>query len=523
MSDSTNAAGTTRLSSIVSDDLLQGVVAFFHERTGVRLWFQDLSGYTVAPPTEVPRYCSLMINHLRCGLANPAVTMAPLPEIPNFRSCLGSIGHLVVPIRHRSARGDVKELGRMVSEPMAVGRAPYDELLAESHRLNSHPDNLATAAGTLPVVDRDELLQLAGLVTMVLQRVADDRSSRARNLAVAEAFEEVGMQGNQAVIRELLTSLVREFSDADAVVLSTHPGDLESLGHQAAFDDTLPEDERRLLLTFTGEVVKWISQTGYPISFPDLGGSAWRRHVLGGLDLEGALVAVPVKLPGHWRGWWTAYYREPRAQLEDQVHRLSVLAAHSAQTLTFVAQLEASQEAAMTDALTGLGNRRFLHEQLERELSRSHRSRYPVSMVIIDIDDFKLVNDAHGHRVGDDALRLVADALRVPLRRSSTVCRYGGDEFCVIIPECSPDEALGVARRLCEEIEQRPLVVAGLAPVGMRVSAGVATQHPDEPLAVDLFDLADRALMEAKRHGKNRVEVSQVEAPRLVTEQGRLV
>ena len=523
MSDSTNPADTTRLSSIVSDDLLQGVVAFFHERTGVKLWFQDVSGYTVAPPTQVPSYCSLLINQHRCGLANPAVPMPASAEIPNFRSCIGTIGHLVVPIQHRGPRGEVRELGRMVSEPLAVGGTPYDELLEESQRLNSHPDNLAMAARALPVIDRDELVQLSGLVTLVLQRVADERSDRARSLAAVEAFEEVGTHANQEVIRELLAGLVREFSDADGVILSTHPGDVESLAHQGSFDEALPEAERRLIMAFTTEVVRWISQTGYPISFPDLGGSAWRRHVLGGGDLEGALVAVPVKLPGHWRGWWTAYYRQPQAQLEDEVHRLSVLAAHSAQTLSFVAELEASQEAAMTDALTGLGNRRFLHEQLEREVSRSHRSRYPVSMVMLDIDDFKQINDNHGHRVGDMALQLVGDALRVPLRRSSTVCRYGGDEFCVIIPECSPEEALGVAGRLREEIEQRQLEVPGLESRTLRVSVGVATQHPDEPAAVDLFEMADRALMQAKRHGKSRVEVSQGEATRLATERGRVV
>jgi diguanylate cyclase (GGDEF)-like protein len=523
LSETTSPAGHTRLSSIVSDDLLQGVVDLFHVHTGIKLWFQDVSGYTVAPPTQVPTYCSLLINHGRCGLADPQVSMPASQKIPHFRSCIGAIGHIVVPIHHRNARGEVRELGRMISEPLTVGASPYAEVLAEARRLNSHPDNLTNAARALPQVEREELVELSRLVTMVLQRVADDRSNRARSLAVAEAFEEVGMVGNQEVMGELLAGLVREFSDADAVILSTHPGDLAGLGHQASFDASLPGPERQLLLDFTTEVVRWISQTGYPISFPDLGGSAWRKHVLGGGDLEGALVAVPVKLPGSWRGWWTAYYRRPRVQMEDEVHRISVLAAHSAQTLTFVAQLEASQEAAMTDALTRLGNRRFLRDQLDRELARSHRGRYAVSMVILDIDDFKKINDSHGHKVGDHALQLVADALREPLRRSSTVCRYGGDEFCVIIPECSPEEALGVAARLREEIQGRTLHVPGPGAVQIQVSAGVATQHPDQPAAVDLFELADRALMQAKREGKNRVGVSPAALQELFTGQGRVV
>lgn len=523
MSETTNPAGTTRLSSIVSDELLQGVVKFFHGRTGVKLWFQEVGAYTVAPPTQVPTYCSLLINHGRCGLVDPQVAMPGLDEIPQFRSCIGTIGHLVVPIRLRTAQGEVREVGRMISEPMTVGASPYTEVLEEARRLTSYPDNLATAARDLPHVDRAEMVELSTLLTMVIQRIADERGDRARSLAVAEAFEEVGMQGNQEVIRELLASLVRESTEADAVVLSTHPGDLAGLSHQSSFDASLPGPERQLLLAFTTEVVRWISQTGYPMTFPDLGSSSWRKHVLGGFDLEGALVAVPVKVPGNWRGWWTAYFRRPRVQIEDDVHRLSVLAAYSAQTLTFVAQLEASQEAALTDALTRLGNRRFLLDQLERELSRSNRGRYPVSMVILDVDDFKKINDTHGHRVGDHALVLVADALREPLRRSSTVCRYGGDEFCVIIPECSLDEAIGVAARLREEIRGRALHVPGLGAVEIQVSVGVATQHPDQPVSLDLFELADRALMQAKREGKNRVSVSSSALQGLLAGQGQEV
>jgi diguanylate cyclase (GGDEF)-like protein len=516
-------AGTTRLSSIVTDDLLQGVVAFFQERTGVRVWFQDASGYTIAPETQVPAYCSILINHGRCGLNNPEVDMPPSPDLAHFRTCVGGIGHLVIPIRHRTARGGTRELGRLITEPMAIRETTYDELLAESRRLHSHPDTLSSAAGRIPLVSRDEVVELTRIVTLVLQRVADDRSDRARHLAVAEAFEEVGMLGNQEVIRELLAALVRDFSDADAVILTTQGADEDAFQHQQSFDDGLTGAERELLLAFTNEVVRWISQTGYPISFPDLGGSSWRRHVLAGTALEGALVSVPVKLPGNWRGWWTAYYRKPMASMEDQLHRLSVLAAHSTQTLTFVAQLEASQEAALTDALTRLGNRRFLHEQLEREIARSHRSRYPVSMVILDIDDFKSINDTYGHREGDEALKVVADALRVPLRRSSTVCRYGGDEFCVIIPECSPEEALGVARRLREEVAQRPLTIAGMGQVTLRISAGVATQDPAAPATADLFELADQALIQAKRAGKDRVQVSQGSVPQLMTDEGRVV
>ena len=498
--------GTPRLSSIVQDELLQGILRHFKQRLGVEVWFQDPDGYTIAPETHVPEFCSILLNHGRCGLADPDVEMPADGAVPGFRTCVGGIGHLVLPITLRARDGSPLEVGRLVSEPMALRPTTFKELLPESQRMNGHPDSLSAAAAKVDLVDRGELIELAQLVTLVLQRVADERSNRARSLAVAEAFEEVGLQGSQEVIRELLAALVRDFSGADAMILTTRPGDAGALHHQPTFDDALPIPRREVILAFAGEVVSWMSRTGYPISFPDLSASPWRRHVLGGADLPGALVAMPVKLPGSWRGWWTAYYREPSGRVEEHLHNLSVLAAHSTQTLTFVAQLEESREAAMTDPLTGLGNRRFLHEQLEREMARSLRSRYPVSMVILDIDDFKLVNDTFGHRAGDLVLRSVADALRFPLRRSSTVCRYGGDEFCVIIPECTPEEALGVAARLKLEVERSLQAVPGVGRVRLRASAGVATHEPDEPAATDLFEVADQALLRAKRQGKDRVE-----------------
>ena len=500
--------GAPRLSSIADDELLRGILRYFHERTGVAVTFQEAHGYTAPAEGGPAEYCSILAARNRCGLLRPEVEMPIDPGLRHFHSCLGGIGHIVIPVLFHARGGPVRELGRLVSEPIAIRPTQIADLLPEARSLQTHPDTLTAAAQRIREVDRAELEEFCRLVDLVLERVATERADRARSLAVAAAFEEVGMHGSREVIRDLLAALVRDFSDADAVILSTRATDDGPLQHQAAFSEALSREERRLLMNFAAEVVKWISQTGNPISFPDLGGSAWRHHVLDGHELEGSLVAVPVKMPGDWRGWWTAYYRRPTAQMEDQLHRLSVLAAHSTQTLTFVSQLETSEAAAMTDSLTRLGNRRFLYEQLERELARSSRGRYPVSMVILDIDDFKRINDEHGHRVGDEALKLVAEALRQPLRRSNTICRYGGDEFCVVIPECTTEEALGVATRLREEVAKVGLDVGGGAMVHLRMSAGVATHDPAQPATADLFEMADEALLSAKRAGKDRVLVS---------------
>ena len=506
MNDRGTETRLPKLSYLVRDDLLQVVLGFFTQRTGVRVWFQDATGYTIAPEHEVPVYCSMLINHNRCGLANSAVPMpASDPEIPQFRQCIGGIGHLIIPIIATAQNGAMTELGRLITEPLAIRETEFSETFSEAQKAHIHPDTLSAEALKFPQVDRAELQQLVQIVQMVVGRVASDKIGRARNLALAEAFEEIGLGGNREVMDELLANLVKEFTDADTTVLTTTSPPSDQLHHQPAFSASMDEEQRKLVLDFTAEVTRWISQTGYPISFPDLGGSAWCRHVLGGKVLEGSLVAVPIKLPGDWSGWWTAYFRQPMTEMEDQLHRLSVLAAHTAQTLGFLTRLEASQEQAMTDPLTGLYNRRFLIEQLERELARSTRGKYPVSLIIFDIDDFKQVNDTYGHMAGDQALQHVAKQLSIPLRRSSTIYRFGGDEFCIVVPEASHEEAALVAQRLKAEIESRPLHLDGAGEVQLNVSGGVATQSPESDPDLDLFEAADQELIKAKRQGKSRI------------------
>ncbi len=489
---------------LVRDELLQGILTYFSNRTGVRALFQDAAGYTTAPATELPSFCSMLINFGRCGLINPEVEMPSDPDLPHMKMCLGGIGHLIIPITTTGPTGSVTELGRIITEPLAIRETDFTETFSEAERMHLHPDNLSAASREIKVIDRAELTQLAGLMAIAAKRVAHDRTASARTLALAEAFEEVGLRGNREVIDELLTSLVKDFTDANAAILTTSP-DGTQLNHSPTFDVSVDQARASLILEFTAEVTSWIAHTGYPISFPDLGGSAWCRHVLKGRTLEGALAAVPIKVLGSGRGWWTAYFSQPMAEMEDELHHLSVLAAHTAHTLGFLERLEASQEQALTDSLTGLHNRRYLLEQLERELARSVRSRNPVSLIIFDIDDFKQINDAHGHLAGDEALKHVANMLQVPLRKSSTICRFGGDEFCILVPECTAGEAQLVAERLKHEIEGQPLALAGVGSINVHVSGGVATQTPDAPPETELFELADRELIRAKRLGKNQI------------------
>jgi len=165
------------------------------------------------------------------------------------------------------------------------------------------------------------------------------------------------------------------------------------------------------------------------------------------------------------------------------------------------------EKAATVDVLTGLRNRRWLNEAFERQLQRTLRSGQPVSVLMIDADHFKHVNDTHGHIVGDEVLVHVGHTLATGLRPQDLLARYGGEEFAVLLPNVPHGEALAAADRLRRAIETSPPKTSAgglLRPV--TVSIGVATVSPNEPMPLEqLIDRADSALGVAKAGGRNCV------------------
>ncbi len=170
---------------------------------------------------------------------------------------------------------------------------------------------------------------------------------------------------------------------------------------------------------------------------------------------------------------------------------------------------EELKKISITDSLTGLLNRRYFQERLAEEVERSKRHHLPVSLIIMDIDDFKKFNDHFGHPAGDEALKTTGRALRNTIRAIDVAARYGGEEFTVILPQTAKDDAMLIAERFCREIESINFQTDAEQVAGTRltVSIGLAS-CPEDTLQLDeLIKLADTALYAAKAQGKNRVVV----------------
>jgi diguanylate cyclase (GGDEF)-like protein len=229
-------------------------------------------------------------------------------------------------------------------------------------------------------------------------------------------------------------------------------------------------------------------------------------------DDEGIIHAgLAVPLPGETEtlGYLTVFTRSKGHHFtDDDVRQLETLALRAGPAIENARRFREARQLADLDALTGLHNRRDFHETLARETARAHRYERKLSLIVFDLDDFKVVNDRIGHLAGDAALAEAAERVRGVVRTADITCRVGGDEFAVILPESSLEEADQLYRRILNAVSSRALGQAGK----LYLSAGVAEIRPeDDP--VSFFQRADDALYRAKEAGKGRVVAAN--APRL--------
>jgi diguanylate cyclase (GGDEF)-like protein len=214
-------------------------------------------------------------------------------------------------------------------------------------------------------------------------------------------------------------------------------------------------------------------------------------------------VVLPMRSDGMSVGNLSAFSRSAGNLGEAQIDELERLAIRAGPALQNARKYAEARALADLDALTGLHNRRFFHETLAREVARAQRYQRRLSLIVLDLDDFKAINDRVGHLAGDAVLAEAAERMLSVVRTADFACRVGGDEFGVVLPESTIGEAELLAGRIARAINSRPITSAGI----VNLSAGVAElRSADRP--TDLFERADEALYRAKELGKAQTHVA---------------
>jgi two-component system cell cycle response regulator len=168
--------------------------------------------------------------------------------------------------------------------------------------------------------------------------------------------------------------------------------------------------------------------------------------------------------------------------------------------------VQLSLEMAITDQLTGLHNRRYMGRHLDNLVANAKKSGKPLAFVIMDIDFFKAVNDTHGHDIGDEVLKEFAGRIAANTRGIDLACRYGGEEFVVVMPDTDLDFACSVSERLRKSIETTPIAISrDPGKLNITISIGIACSEGNDDSADALLHRADQALYRAKRSGRNKV------------------
>jgi len=233
-----------------------------------------------------------------------------------------------------------------------------------------------------------------------------------------------------------------------------------------------------------------------------------RVCITAGLLANGEFFAISYLAATHWDLNNPIYSPYPYGVFNwsNQISRLIMLLTASTLSVSLVSLSQKLLQLATADHLTGLFNRSYLEDRFAIELSRARRYGQPLTLVVIDADRFKALNDKHGHCAGDVVLKKIGGLLRDSFRQSDTVARYGGEEFVVLMPETDIDAAHRKVESVREFLAVTPIALnLDSQTVQVTMSAGLACYPRDASDEAELFASADERMFQAKREGRNRV------------------
>jgi diguanylate cyclase (GGDEF)-like protein len=367
--------------------------------------------------------------------------------------------------------------------------------------------------------DRELGLTIAGHLSKVIQAeqaISQIRADQARAALINNVSNEIRQSLKEAdQIMETLVESLRVYFGLALCVVSLYDMQTQAFAKsKTAIDLRLVKDLAGSAGEATNQFVPNIGEELFVQMIDEL--KHGKTISLSKKELEEKLAGLNVQLPAYFKAATLiplvhagkfkgslcmvsgtrerAVPKNDMKMVADLADRVAVVVSHA----ELFAQVEMQ---AVTDPMTGLYNRRYFEEQLTKELDRYQRFKHPFSLIIVDLDLLKKINDKFGHNSGDLAIKHIANVLRRNVRDVDTVGRFGGEEFVVLLPETDNQHARMVSERICSAIREEPLADIGT----ITASLGLASFPLDAQDRETLFELADQALFLAKDQGRNRV------------------
>ena len=396
------------------------------------------------------------------------------------------------------SRVTTRPLAELVDGALAVAHGHLDTKIAVRSR--DEVGTLASAFNTMT----DEL-------HTYIQALQDSRDELKHNLTrLGDTLSSTHDLGKMlAVVVETAMATIR--AEAGSLMLLSTTGDELYVKVGRGIEERGSDPEARLAV---GEgVAGAVAHTGQAL-----------RGVVGPgpdqLELHPAepratsIVCVPLKSQNRVLGVLNLYDRAGGGEFDDD--DLSTIRSFANQATVAIDNVLLHQEAqrlSITDGLTGLWNYRYFQMTLDKEIERASRFARPMALLVMDLDNFKRVNDEFGHQRGDSVLVELATRMRATIREVDVLARYGGEEFVLILPETDPEGAISLAQKICALVRGRRFGSAGDVPIQVTVSIGIAMHPTNGRSGADLLRAADTALYAAKAAGRDGYRVADQQGP----------
>ncbi|HXM17698.1 MAG TPA: diguanylate cyclase [Candidatus Tumulicola sp.] len=379
--------------------------------------------------------------------------------------------------------------------PMRVGDRTVGVISAQSARPRAYTER-----------DRDLLMAIAEQATIAVENSQSilRAEQQAKELQMlAEVSRALSAQLSVKALCQTVCTEVRRVMDAPVFIVALRDGSADELRVEYASEDDAEKENVNYPLR--NSLAEQVIATVQPVMLDTHAAlqQAPHRLLAGSGPVPGSLIMAPLRLGDQCIGILSAQSYKERAYDHTSVRLLTAIGEQMALAVQNAQLFRDAKNRADRDPLTDLYHHRYLHARLAEEISRAKARSYPLTVMMLDLDNFKAVNDEHGHVAGDTGLKLVTDALLRACRTSDVVGRYGGDEFMLILPDIGRGEASRILERIASNLRSLQLPTPSGALVSLPCSIGTATYPDDGASATDIVAAADANLYERKRQTRS--------------------